>query len=65
MEEKNLKFFANFAEKNLCLSLFLIKLELWGPVTLLKNTPTQVFSCEIYKLFKNNDFEERLLLNII
>ena len=55
-----LKNFANFTGKNLCWSLFLIKLEFWGPATLLKKTPTQVFSCEIYKLFKNNYFEEHL-----
>ena len=43
-------------------------MEFWGPATLLKKTPTQVFSCEIYKLFKNNYFEEHLwslVLNII
>ena len=55
-----LKNFANFARKNLCWSLFLIKLGFWGPATLFKKTPTQVFSCEIYKLFKNNYFEEHL-----
>ena len=55
-----LKNFANFTGKNLCWSLFLIKLEFWGPATLLKKTLTQVFSCEIYKLFKNNYFEEHL-----
>ena len=41
-------------------NLFLIKLEFWGSATLLKKTPTQVFSCEIYKLFKNNYFKKRL-----
>ena len=46
--------------KKLCWSLFLIKLQFWGPATLLKKTPTQVLSCEIYKLFKNNYFEEHL-----
>ena len=46
--------------KNLCWSLFLIKLQLWEPATLLKKAPTQVFSCEICKLFKNNYFEEHL-----
>ena len=33
---------------------------IWGPATLLKKTPTQVFSCEIYKVFKNYYFEEHL-----
>ena len=55
-----LKNFANFVGKNLGWGLFLVKLEFWRPVTLLKKTPTQVFSCEIYELFKNNYFEEHL-----
>ena len=46
--------------KYLCWSFFLIKLHFWAPGTLLKNTPTQVLSREIYKLFKNNYFEEHL-----
>ena len=37
-----------------------MKLELWGSATLLKKTPTQVFSCAVYGLFKNNYFEEHL-----
>ena len=28
--------------------------------TLLKETPTLVFSCEIYKIFKNTYFEEQM-----
>ena len=55
-----LKNFANIVGKNLGWSLFLVKLEFWRPVTLLRKTPTQVFSCEIYELFKNNYFEEHL-----
>ena len=55
-----LKKFANFTGKSLCWSLFLIKLQFWGPATLLKKTPTQVLSCEICKLFKSNNFEEHL-----
>ena len=46
--------------KNLFWSLFLIKLQFWGPVTLLRKTPTKVLSCEICKLSKNNYFEEHL-----
>ena len=49
-----------FTAKNLSWSLFLIKWQFWGPATLLKKTPTQVLSCEIYKLFKNNYLEEHL-----
>ena len=48
-----------FTGKNLCWSLFLIKLQFWEPATLLlKKTPAQVFPCEICKLFKNNYFGE-------
>ena len=38
----------NFAN-HLCWSLFLIKLPFWGPATLLKKTPIQMLSCEIWK----------------
>ena len=46
--------------EEVCVSLFLIKLEFWEPATFLKKAPTQVFSGQIYKLFKNNNFEEHL-----
>ena len=55
--------FTKFAANYLCWSLFLIKLQFWGPATLLKKTPTQVLSCEICKLFKNNYFEEHLWMS--
>ena len=39
-----LKNFANLTEKHLCWSLFLIKMEAWGPATLLKrDSNTDVF----------------------
>ena len=57
---QNMRSWIKFTGKNLCWSLFLIKLQLWEPATLLKKAPTQVFSCEICKLFKNNYFEEHL-----
>ena len=39
-----LKKFVNFTGKNLCWSLFLIKLQTWGPATLLKrDSNTDVF----------------------
>ena len=38
----------------------LIKLQFWGPATLLKKTPTQVLSCENCDIFTNNYFEEDL-----
>ena len=51
-----LKNFANFTEKHLCWSLSLIKLQASGVFL----TPTQVFSYEICKIFKNICFEEHL-----
>ena len=51
------KILGNFKGKHLYWSLFLIKLHSWGPAALLKETLTQVFSCEI---FKNIYFEEYL-----
>ena len=53
-----LKFFANFTGKHLCWSLFFTKLQAFRPATLLKKTPTQVFSCEICDILKNTCFEE-------
>ena len=55
-----LKNFTNFTGKNLCWSLLLIKLQFWGPETLFKKTSTQVLSCVICKIFKNNYFQEHL-----
>ena len=58
-----LKNLTNFT-KNLCWSLFyfdkftFLKL----PAALLKKTPTQVFSCEIWEIFKNTFFTEHLRL---
>ena len=46
-----------FTPKYLCWSLFLIKN---FKTTLLKKTPTQVFSCEYCGIFKINCFEEHL-----
>ena len=50
-----LKIFANFTGKHLC----------WSLASLLKKTPTQVFSCEIYKNFKNNFFYRTPLVAVI
>ena len=55
-----LKTFWNFTRKHLCWSLFLIKLQGWRFVNLLKKTSTQVFSCGIFENFKNTQFEEHL-----
>ena len=53
-----------FIRKNLCWRLFLIKLQFWGPATLLKKTQTQILSCEIWKLYKNNYFEDNLWTSV-
>ena len=50
-----LKNFANFAEKHLCQSLFLIKCNF-----IQKETPAQVFSCEYCEIFRNTVFIEHL-----
>ena len=52
--------FANFTGKHLCWSLFSIKFHAFRSATLLKETPTQVFSCEICETFKNIYFEKPL-----
>ena len=62
------KTLANFARRNLCWSLFLIKLEFWEPGNFLRKTPIQVFYCEIYKLFRTTILKnicKPLLLSII
>ena len=51
-----LKIFAIFSGKQLCWSLFLMKLQVRKPATLLKKYPTQVFSCEFCEIFKNRFF---------
>ena len=58
------KNFAKFTEKNLCWSLFLRKLQVLRPATLLRKIPTHMLSCKICKLFKNNYFEEHLWMSI-
>ena len=52
-----LKDFAKFTGKHLCRSLFLN--ELGSPCNFIKKEiPTQVFSCEFCKIFKNTFFTE-------
>ena len=63
-----LKNFANFTAKHVCLSLFLIKLQAWGPVTLLKRDSNTKFSCKICEILKTPFFREhlqRLLLRLV
>ena len=47
------KNFANFTGKRLCWSVFLIHLQALGLQLYQKETPTQVFSCEICETFKS------------
>ena len=55
-----LKNIAKFPGKQLCWSLFLIKLQAFSPVALLKEIPTQVFFCAYCELLKNIYFEKHL-----
>ena len=55
-----LKNFASFTGERLCCSLFIIKLQALRHATSLKKAPTQMFSCEICKIFENTHFEEHL-----
>ena len=61
-----LKNFANFTGKHLCWGLFIIKLQGWKvaglrrSAILLKRESTQVFPCEICKIFKNTFFYKHL-----
>ena len=55
-----LKNFAEFIGKHLSQSLFLNKVAGLKPATLLKKTPTQVFSCDFWEIFKKVYFEEPL-----
>ena len=51
-----LKNFANFTGKHLCWSLLFTKLQAFRVATLIKKTPTQVLSCEIWEILKNTYF---------
>ena len=55
-----LKKFYKTHRKNLCWSLFLIKMQAFRPTTLLESVLTQVFSCKYCETFKNTSFEEYL-----
>ena len=60
VEKDALKNFTNFTGKHLCWSLFLIKLQGWGPSALLKrNTNAVVFQWNLW------NFSEHLLLRTI
>ena len=56
--QRVLENFANFTGKHLCWSLSLIKPE--GLQLYLKETPAQMFSCEICYIFKNTYYKEHL-----
>ena len=53
-----LKNFTNFTQKMLCLNHFLINPD--SLLLYLEETPTQVFSCEIWKNFKNINFSGKM-----
>ena len=55
-----LKNFANFTGKQQRCNFLLIKLKAFSPATLLKKTPIQVFSDEIFRIFKNVFFYSNL-----
>ena len=58
------KIFTKFIGEHVCWSLFLIKMQAFRPTALLKNTQTQVFSCEYCETFKNASFEEYLQMAV-
>ena len=47
-----------FTGKHLCWSLFLMKLQSKGQQLYYKDTPTQMFSCEICETLKKTYFEQ-------
>ena len=51
-----LKSFPNFTGKHLCWSFFLKSLQAEGKQPYRKTSPTQVFSCEVCKIFKSTFF---------
>ena len=51
-----------YLQENTCWSLFLIKLQAFRHVTLLKKTLPQVFSCEYCHIFKNIFFNSTTLV---
>ena len=48
-----LKIFSNFTGKHLCWTFLFLKLQTWGLQLYQIETPIQVFSCKICKIFKN------------
>ena len=54
------KHFANFAEKHLCWSPFLVKVQVVRPATLLKRPQHRCFPVKFCEIFKNLYFEEYL-----
>ena len=59
-EKSIFKSFAKITEKNLCQSLFLIKLQPSACNFMKKEALEQAFSCEFYKIFKNSFFTQHL-----
>ena len=59
MKKDVFKNFASFTGKYLCWSFFFNKVAGQDPASSLKETPTQVFSCEICEIFNNTYFKEK------
>ena len=53
-----LKNFAIFTRNRLYLNHFLITLQTWRPATILKKTPTQLFSCKYFEILRATIFIE-------
>ena len=49
---------SQISQENTCGSLFLIKMYVFRPATLLKESQTKAFYCEICEIFKNIYFEQ-------
>ena len=67
-EISRIKKFAIFTGKHLCSDLFLIKLQAFRPVTILKRNSNTGVSCGYCELFKNSFFSENfgwLLLTVL
>ena len=50
--------FAKFTGKHLCWNLLFNKVTGWSPVTFLKKTSPQMFSCEFHEMFKDTHREK-------
>ena len=49
---------SQISQEKTCIGVFLMKLQTWDRQLCQKETPTEVFSYEIWEFFKNTYFEE-------